>query len=156
MWWTPLGDELMFSDGAVTPTGNYRGWLSFCVHPVTRLFLNAYELGSSEPEAEHWLLGDRHLATVEVGSAHDVRALLATQPSVPHALSAELSPTDAAAMLEHAFDDYVAREPAKAPEQGGGDMRARYEREQELLRDLETVLDEGLQTVIAPRAPRSP
>jgi hypothetical protein len=92
MWWTPFGDELMFSDGTITATGDYRGWLSFCAHPLTRLLLNSYELGSSEQEAEHWLLVDRHAATLDVGLAHDVQALLATQPSELHALTAELSP----------------------------------------------------------------
>jgi len=148
MWWTPLGDELMFSDGTTTATGDYRGWLAFCAHPVTLLFLNPYQLGSSEQEAEHWLLVDRHLATLDVGLAHDVQALLATQPSELHALTAELSPTEAAALLEHAFEKHAARERAKTPEERGSDIRARYEREQELLRGLEAVLDEGIQTVI--------
>ena len=148
MWWAPLGDELMFSDGTITATGDYRGWLAFCAHPMTRLFLNPYELGSSEREAEHWLLVDRHLATLDVGLAHDVRALLATQPSELHALTAELSPTEAAALLEHAFEDHAARERAKTPEQRGSDMRERHEREQELLRDLEAGLDEAMQTVM--------
>jgi hypothetical protein len=148
MWWTAIGDELMFSDGTITATGDYRGWLALCAHPLTRLFLNPYELGSSEHEAEHWLLVDRHLATLDVGLAYDVQALLATQPSELHALTAELSPTEAAALLEHAFEDHAARERAKTPEQRGSDMRARYEREQELLRGLEAVLDEGMQTVI--------
>jgi hypothetical protein len=148
MWWTPLGDELMFSDGTITATGNYRGWLAFCAHPLTRLFLNPYELGNSEHEAEHWLLVDRHLATLDIGLAHDVQALLATQPSELHALTAELSPTEAAALLEHALEDHAARERAKTPEQHGSDIRARYEREQELLRGLEAVLDEGMQTLI--------
>jgi hypothetical protein len=115
MWWTPLGDELMLADGTITATGDYRGWLAFCAHPLSRLFLNAYELGSSEQEAEHWLLVDRHPGTLDVGLAHDVRALLATQPCELHALTAELSPTEAAALLEHAFEDHAAREHAKTP-----------------------------------------
>jgi hypothetical protein len=65
-----------------------------------------------------------------------------------HALTAELSPTEAAALLEDAFEDHAARERAKTPERRASDMRARYEREQELLRELEAVLDEGMQTVI--------
>jgi hypothetical protein len=111
MWWTPLGDELMFSDGTITATGHYRGWLAFCAHPLTRLFLNPYELGSSEHEAEHWLLVDRHLATLDIGLSH------ATQPSELHALTAELSPGEAAALLQQALEGHAAREPAKTPEQ---------------------------------------
>ena len=146
MWWTP--DALMIADGTMTATGDYRGWLAFCAHPLSRLFLNPYEIGSSEQEAEHWLLVDRHLGTLDVGLAHDVRALLATQPSELHALTAELSPTEAAALLEHAFEDHAARERAKTPEQRASGMRERHKREQELLRDLEAGLDEAMLTVM--------
>src|SRR6516164_6554222 len=39
LWWSPFGDELMVSDGALTTTGHWRGWLCFCEHPLGRLFL---------------------------------------------------------------------------------------------------------------------
>jgi hypothetical protein len=32
LWWSPLGDELMISDGTLTETGRWRGWLCFSGH----------------------------------------------------------------------------------------------------------------------------
>jgi hypothetical protein len=67
LWPTAFGDELMFSDGTITVPGSYRGWLCFCAHPFGGLLLDPYELGSSEQEAEQWLV-DRHIGTLDVGS----------------------------------------------------------------------------------------
>ena len=52
MWWSPWGDELMISDGSLTATGHWRGWLCFCEHPLVRLFLEPYRLGDSDDEGE--------------------------------------------------------------------------------------------------------
>jgi hypothetical protein len=73
LWWTALGDELMFSDGTITGPGDQRGWLCFCGHPLGRLLLDPHEFGSSAQGAEHWLLVDRQLGTLDVGLVHDVR-----------------------------------------------------------------------------------
>jgi hypothetical protein len=91
LWWSPFGDELVISDGALTETGGWRGWLCFCEHPLAGLFLEPYRLGDSEDEGEHRLLVDRHLGTLDVGLARDIEQLLATQPSELHALTADLS-----------------------------------------------------------------
>jgi hypothetical protein len=77
LWWSPLGDELMISDGTLTETGRWRGWLCFCQHPLARLFLEPYRLGDSDDEGEHRLLVDRYLGTLDVGLARDVEQLLA-------------------------------------------------------------------------------
>ena len=50
LWWSPVRDELMISDGTLTETGRWRGWLCFCEHPLARLFLEPYRLGDSEDE----------------------------------------------------------------------------------------------------------
>ncbi len=84
LWWSPCGDELMGSDGTLTATGSWRGWLCFCDHPLVRLFLEPYRLGDSDDEGEHRLLVDRHLGTLDVGLARDVEQLLATRsPTSP-------------------------------------------------------------------------
>ncbi len=80
MWWTPLGDELMLADGEVTFTGWWPA-STLVGHPLGRVILSPYELGSSEREAAHWLLADRFQGTLHVGLALDVRQLHATQPS---------------------------------------------------------------------------
>jgi len=46
LWWSPYGDELMISDGAVTEAERWRGWLGFCGHPLARLFLEPYRLAT--------------------------------------------------------------------------------------------------------------
>jgi hypothetical protein len=110
LWWSPFGDELMFSDGTVTATGRWRGWLSFCGHPLVRVFLEDYQLGDCEQEAEHRLLVDRHLGTLDVGLARDVEQLLATQPSELHALTADLSVSETQALVQHALDVAAERQ----------------------------------------------
>ena len=34
LWWSPFGDELMISDGTLTETGRWRGWLCFLSAPA--------------------------------------------------------------------------------------------------------------------------
>ncbi len=144
LWWSPFGDELMLSDGTLTATGNSRGWLSFCEHPLVRVFLEDYQLGDSEAEAEHWLLVDRYLGTLDVGLARDVEALLATQPSELHALNAHSSPSEALALLERACDVYVERERAERAQEPQAEV---HERERELLEQLTALLDDALRAV---------
>ena len=117
LWWSPFGDELMISDGTLTETGRWRGWLCFCGHPLARLFLEPYRLGDSDDEGEHWLLVGRYLGTLDVGLARDVEQLLATQPSELHALTAELSAGETEALLQRLLDVQGERERAKGPRQ---------------------------------------
>jgi hypothetical protein len=147
LWWCPVGDHLMFSDGTQTAAGNWRGWLCFCEHPLVRVLLEPYRLGDSEDEAEHRLLVDRYLGTLDVGLARDVERLLATQPSELHALTAHLSPRDAQALLERALDAEAERERAKSAQALRAEVRAFHEREQELLGQLIALLDDALRAV---------
>ena len=148
LWWSPFGDELMFSDGTLTATGHWRGWCCFCEHPLVRMFLDPYELGDSEDEGEHRLLVDRCLGTLDVGLARDVEQLLATQPSGVHALSAHLSGREARALLERALDDaHGERERAHSAEQLQAKVSAWDRREQELLEQLRVLLDGALGAV---------
>jgi hypothetical protein len=140
LWWSPFGDELMFSDGTLIASGNWRGWLCFCEHPLVRVFLEDYQFGGSEDEAEHWLLVDRYLGTLDVGLARDVEALLATKRSELHALTAHLSPNEARALLERACDPHVERKPQELQAEA-------RERERELLEQLTAVLDDALRAV---------
>jgi hypothetical protein len=146
LWWSPCGDQLMVSDGTLTTTGNWHGWVCFCEHPLVRVFLEDYQLGDSEDEAEHRLLVDRYLGTLDVGLARDVEALLATQPSELHALTAGLSPSVEQALLERARDAHIERERKRA-EELQADLRGWREREQELLEQLTVVLDDALRAV---------
>jgi hypothetical protein len=143
LWWSPLGDELMICDGALTETGRWRGWLCFCGHPLARLFLEPYRLGDSDDEGEHQLLVDRYLGTLDVGLARDIEQLLATQPSELHALTADLSAAETEALGRRLFDVHGGRERAKGPQQSLAEMRAVSQREQELLDQLTALLDDA-------------
>jgi hypothetical protein len=143
LWWSPFGDELMVCDGTVSMTGRWRGWLCFTGHPLVRVFLDPYRLGDSECEGEHRLLVDRYLGTLDVGLALDVEQLLATQPSELHALTAELSASETRAMLERALDVQAERQRATTAEQLQAEVRAAWLREQQLLAQLTTTLDDA-------------
>jgi hypothetical protein len=138
LWWSPYGDELMISDGAVSETGRWRGWLCFCGHPLVGLFLEPYRLGDAEDEGEHRLLVDRYLGTLEVGLARDVEQLLATQPSELSALTADLSAAETPAVLQRVVD--VQGERANGPRQLNAEV---WQREQELLEELTALLDDA-------------
>ena len=143
LWWSPLGDELMISDGTLTETGRWRGWLCFSGHPLARLFLEPYRLGDSVDEGEHQLLVDRHLGTLDVGLARDVEQLLATQPSELHALTADLSAGETEALLRRLLDVHDERERTKSPQHLHTELRAGWQREHELLDQLTALLDDA-------------
>jgi len=143
LWWSPFGDELMISDGTLTETGRWRGWLCFCQHPLAHLFLEPYRLGATDDEGDHRLLVDRYLGTLEVGLARDIEQLLATQPSELHALTADLSPGEAQALLQRVFDVQAERERAKSPQRLRAEVRAIWQREDELLEELTVLLDDA-------------
>jgi hypothetical protein len=143
LWWSPFGDELMISDGALTETGRWRGWLCFSQHPLARLFLEPYRLGDSEDEGEHRLLLDRYLGTLEVGLARDVEQLLATQPSELGALTADLSRGEAKAPLQRLSDVHGEGERAPSSRQLHAELRAVWQRELQLLDELTELLDDA-------------
>ena len=143
LWWSPVGDELMISDGTLTETGRWRGWLCFSGHPLARLFLEPYRLGDSEDENEHQLLVDRYLGTLDVGLSRDVEQLLATQPSELHALTADLSAGETEALLQRLLDVHDERERAKSPQQFHADLRAVWQQEHELVDQLTALLDDA-------------
>jgi hypothetical protein len=124
-------------------TGRWRGWLCFCAHPLVRVFLEPYALGDSEQEGEHRLLVDRYLGTLDVGLARDVEQLLATQPSELAALTAGLSAGETHALPDRALDVQTDRLRAKTDAQLDGELRGAWEREQELLGQLTSLLDDA-------------
>jgi hypothetical protein len=58
LWWEPCGDEAMVSDGLVTFTGLWPGYLAFVQHPTVHPHLVAYNLVSSEYPADFHLVID--------------------------------------------------------------------------------------------------
>ena len=156
LWWSPLVDELMMSDGTLIETGRWRGWLCFCGHPLARLFLEPYRLGDSDDEGEHRLLVDRDLGTLEVGLARDVEQLLATQPSELYALTADLSADATEALLRRLFDMQAERERAKSQRQMPAELRAFWQREHELVEQLTVLLDDAQSALCEALPPPGP
>jgi hypothetical protein len=99
----------MISDGTLTESGRWRGWLCFCQHPLVHLFREPYRLGDCDDEGEDRLLVDRYLGTLEDGLARDVEQLLATQPSELGALTADLSAGEAEALWQRLVDVQAGR-----------------------------------------------
>ncbi len=56
LWWEPCGDEVMVSDGMVSFTGHWPGYLAYVQHPLVAPVLANYNLGSSEDFATHRLM----------------------------------------------------------------------------------------------------
>jgi hypothetical protein len=82
--WTPSGDEADYDDGQRSGTGNWQGFLAFVQHPIVHPFLTDYDLGSSESDARHALILDRHERKLSIASITDADTFLAQQwPKLP-------------------------------------------------------------------------
>ena len=77
--WTPFGDEVVYSDGRLSADGHWPAWLLFVRHNSIAPHLEAYNLGSSDEEATHWLLVDRVNRTMYVGTPGEVYPVLKGQ-----------------------------------------------------------------------------
>ena len=78
LWWEPCGDEVMVSDGIVSFTGHWPGYLAYVQHPLVAPALVNYNLGSSEDFATHRLLIDldtRQAFVVLVAEAERILSL---------------------------------------------------------------------------------
>ena len=78
-YWEPCGDEAVYDDGVCSGDGNWWGFLQFVRHPSVAPWLSAYDLGSSDGEAKHWLLCDLESREVYVGERELVRAFLISE-----------------------------------------------------------------------------
>lgn len=76
LFWTPVGDEACFDDGQSSACGLSDNWLYLDLvrRPDVAAWLdeNGIHLGSSEQDAEHWLIVDRD--TNEVFAADRMEA----------------------------------------------------------------------------------
>ena len=74
--WTPFGDEVDYSDGRLSATGNWQAYLAYIQHPAVSPFLEGYDLGSSESEAKHALLLDRVQQEIFISSVREIEQFL--------------------------------------------------------------------------------
>ena len=77
--WTPYGDEVEYSDGRMSSTGNWQAFLAYIQHPAVSPFLEDYDLGSSENEAEHALILDQAILEVFITPVKDAEKFLTEQ-----------------------------------------------------------------------------
>jgi hypothetical protein len=110
-------------------------------HQLGHAILSPYRLGDSENEAEHRLLVDRHLATLDIALARDAEQLLATQPSELAALSGGLADDELDQLADRALKQLA--DPAWAER----DITAALAREERLLRALNAFMDRALRLV---------
>ena len=103
-WWQPEGDEAMVSDGAVTATGQWMGYLAYVQHPRVHPALGNYELGGSDGSAEFWLVIDREERKAFVARPREAQKFLAGQ--WPEA-AVSLKPEQMNALME-ALDRWLA------------------------------------------------
>jgi hypothetical protein len=77
--WTPYGDEADYSDGRLSGTGNWQGFLAYIQHPAVSPFLKEYDLGSSDSEARHALILDRNKLEIMITPVREAQAFLSAQ-----------------------------------------------------------------------------
>ena len=91
-FWSSLGDEAMYDDGRCSGEADWAAYLTFVEHPKVEPHLRPFDLGSSEEEAQHWLVLDREARTLSVLPAEEAAALLqqqwGTRPALPLRLAA--------------------------------------------------------------------
>jgi hypothetical protein len=79
LWWEPCGDEVMVSDGIVSFTGHWPGYLVYVQHPLVGPALIGYNMGSSEEFATHRLLIDLDTRQASVVLAAECERVLSSQ-----------------------------------------------------------------------------
>jgi hypothetical protein len=79
LFWSPLGDQLVTTDGVNSGTGQSWAWLSYRRHRAVAPLLEPFDLGSSEEDGTHMLVIDREANRASVAFATEARAFLAGQ-----------------------------------------------------------------------------
>lgn len=136
-YWSPIGDELMYTDGETSAEGEYSAWLLWHRHITVAPALLGFDLGSSEEPARHWLLLDRQDRRVYAGDAGEVEDFLAAQPDLLAARQAweALSPEDQEQILSEALaslNQALAARPRPSGEDVERYLQESYRRDRKL------------------------
>lgn len=134
-YWMPGGDEVVVDDGILSFTGEWPAWLVYIGHPSVNRVLSAYNLGSSDEDAEHWLLIDRTEHKAYIGPADIVKRFL--NASLPQRPEVFMSMEEFKGLAER-----LRRETKKSSEEEiGRQVAERMERSFRLRRELKEELD---------------
>ena len=79
LWWEPCGDEVMVSDGYVTFTGHWPGYLAYIQNKRIYPLLIGLNLGSSDEAADYHLVIDLVERKAYVAPNRDADQLVASQ-----------------------------------------------------------------------------
>lgn len=88
-WWEPCGDEVYFSDGQMSGTGNSYAFLTWRHHPNVSFHIDQWDIGSSEELGTHALLLDTDDNQMQVALKSDVIPFLRSQHPPPLELTNE-------------------------------------------------------------------
>lgn len=145
-YWSPVGDEAMFDDGRRGGTGDWIGFLVYVEHPSVAASLYVpvapgspehvcINLGSSEFEADGWLVVDREERRAYLAPVAEAQEFLAQQwPPAP-----EVSEEEAEAVFE-AFQRAVAQMNVQPPDEQ--EVEAALRRREEVIDRLVRELNE--------------
>jgi hypothetical protein len=87
-YYSPLGDQLVVTDGVNSGTGQTWAYLGYKRHRAVASLLAPFDLGSSEEDAVHMLLIDRETNRASVAPVSEARDFLTWQ----HPPAPELTP----------------------------------------------------------------
>ena len=83
-FWSPLGDQLVSTDGRSSGTAQSWAFLTYRRHRAVAPLLNPFDLGSSEEDATHMLIIDRERNLARIAPVAEARAFLESQhPPAP-------------------------------------------------------------------------
>lgn len=94
LWWEPCGDEAMVSDGLLTFTGLWPGYLEFVQHRAVHPQVAAYNLGSSEEPAEYRLVIDLDQRLAFIAPCREAEGLVTSQWGNPQEKPVTISPAE--------------------------------------------------------------
>lgn len=78
-YWIAGADEIVWDDGRTSSTGDPYGWIGFARHDVVRSSLLPINYGSSDTDAEYWLILDTINRTFRYGLPSVVKRTLCSQ-----------------------------------------------------------------------------
>jgi hypothetical protein len=88
-FWSPLGDQLIATDGVNSGTGQSWAYLAYRRHRAVAPLLAGFDLGSSEEDAVHMLLIDRERQVAAAAPMIEAREFLVGQHPPTPELTAE-------------------------------------------------------------------
>lgn len=167
-YWSPAGDEAMFDDGRASGDGDWWGWLAYVDHPAVDAHLwqkcprcdgegttntdpcdvcdgaglLPLNLGSSDFEADQWLVIDRQERRAYAATVAAARRFLWEQWPPPP----ELSPEEQELVFE-AFRKAVAQVNREWTPPSDEELRASSERKRAVCASLTAWLDDAAEII---------